>query len=397
MMDCKTAEQLMSDYIMNLTDESVKEELEKHLSECESCKKLCDELKKERKEFENQPKEKPFKKINKVIKSQKLKKTIFICLSVILLTVLIIITIGELNPESGLPSITRFRYKQKAKEITQNLFDGDIDALLQPIGTKNAGANLSNSKSQIGTALIADYTKEIKELYNKTFTNKNFKIEKIRLQYEKGSNSFFEHVYSSDESYVNYYYKASVLVNNNGIKFFIEIRFDNLEEYSINLYDEHFQKVTVPDTYLGNLAQINRDIEFIYMFINDLDWKKYILYGRMVDPDRFVGLSNNMFSLDCLHVQDETYVTGLNERLEKIKSVSCTESADFIIRGYNSEKHAISVQLIWKIKDESGKKAVMTKDFIQGPIGYQKLDETEQFIEEEGFSPELKQMLEEAF
>ena len=53
--------------------------------------------------------------------------------------------------------------------------------------------------------------------------------------------------------------------------------------------------------------------------------------------------------------------------------------------------------MIWEIEDKNGKKAVMTKDFLQGPWSYQKLDEEEQFVEEDGFSQELKMMLEKLF
>ena len=45
-MECNLAKQLMPDYILGLTDETVKNELEAHLKECESCQKHLEELKK---------------------------------------------------------------------------------------------------------------------------------------------------------------------------------------------------------------------------------------------------------------------------------------------------------------------------------------------------------------
>ena len=74
MIDCKIAEQLIPDYIMNLTEDSIKAELEEHLNTCEPCRKLFEEMKKGGQNHDEQPAEKPFKKVNKALKSQKKKK-----------------------------------------------------------------------------------------------------------------------------------------------------------------------------------------------------------------------------------------------------------------------------------------------------------------------------------
>ena len=398
MMDCKIAEQLMPDYVMDLAEDSLKAELEEHLNTCESCRKLCDEMKKGSKNHDEQPEENPFKKVNKVLKSQKKKKVIFICLTTILATMLTILVIGEVNPKSGFPSITRFRYKQKAKEIVQNFFDGNMESLIYGEGKQIAGAELTNSKCQIGAEMIEDYTLEMKKLYDKSIKGKNKTINQVRLKYENWYKTFFMKAHPDDESYTYNQYIAQTEVECNGIQFNIDIIFDNIDTYTItfftpNLSPDPAQPDTFPDC-LYRIAQYSNQID---LYINDLDWKRYILYNRLTDPEQFVGITNNLLSLDCSRISDDLYVKGFNERLEKVKEKSKTNYLDFIVRSYNKEKHALNVQMIWEIEDKNGKKAVMTKDFLQGPWSYQKLDEEEQFVEEDGFSQELKMMLEKLF
>ena len=68
-----------------------------------------------------------------------------------------------------------------------------------------------------------------------------------------------------------------------------------------------------------------------------------------------------------------------------------------IIHDYDRNKHTLNVMLVWKIEDANDKKAIMTKYFNQGPFGYQKVDETEQIMSEDGFDPELIRKMEELF
>ena len=68
-----------------------------------------------------------------------------------------------------------------------------------------------------------------------------------------------------------------------------------------------------------------------------------------------------------------------------------------VIHDYDKNKHTLNVMFVWKIEDANGKKAIMTKYFDQGPFGYQKVDETEEIMSEDGFDTKLIQKMEELF
>ena len=53
--------------------------------------------------------------------------------------------------------------------------------------------------------------------------------------------------------------------------------------------------------------------------------------------------------------------------------------------------------MIWVIKDLNGREAIMRKNLLYGPYGYQKLDDEAKFVTENGFNTELEKMMRELF
>lgn len=53
--------------------------------------------------------------------------------------------------------------------------------------------------------------------------------------------------------------------------------------------------------------------------------------------------------------------------------------------------------MIWVIKDLNGREAIMRKNLLYGPYGYQKLDDEAKFVSENGFDTELEKMMRELF
>ena len=126
MMDCKVAKQLMPDFLMGITDEDVKKEFEEHLNGCESCKKALEEMRKAEQEYDKKDGTEPLKKVNKVIKKHKRDKILAIIGVLILVGVIAFFVMGELRPEDGrFYSITKMRYKHKAKEIVEYFIQDD--------------------------------------------------------------------------------------------------------------------------------------------------------------------------------------------------------------------------------------------------------------------------------
>ena len=53
----------------------------------------------------------------------------------------------------------------------------------------------------------------------------------------------------------------------------------------------------------------------------------------------------------------------------------------------------LAIEMIWIIKDLDGHEAVMRKDLLYGPYGYQKLNDEAKIVAEEGFNKELEQKM----
>ena len=390
-MDCNVAKQLMTDCLMGMTDESVKTEFEEHLAGCEKCRSAFEELKKAEQEYNKKEGAEPLKKVNKVIKKHKRGKILAILGAAVLAVVLLILIVGEINPKSGLPSITRLKYKHKAEKILDALFTNDMELLLTGSfadiipGTDG----FTFSKAKCVEDMIVDYSKQLKK-FNEGFLNgKGYDIKSCRVQYEEGYQTYLGRLHPYTEEYKNYVYEVYMEVNSIG-RFYMHVFFIDENHYYI-------QFGAVPDAgqeFRDKMNMIMVPINQVEMVAKGIDWKQYVINGRMLGDNGYINVGNNLVSDDCIRpATDETYLTGFNERLSGIYNTGKTVSVDIVIRDYNFEKHAINTELIWVIMDENGKSAVMRKKLLYGPFGYQKLDDEADFISDPGFDIDLKEKL----
>ena len=397
MVDCKKAEELMPDYVMNLVKEDAKKDMEEHLKGCKTCRELYESMKKEGDAYDEAPEDKPFQKINKEIKKIRVKKILFFYITLILAILLLALVIGELNPRSGLPSITRLRYRSKARSIAQDFFDGKMETVLMGAANEDCGAMVfKNGKGYVGTEIIEDYILQLKKLYNDELVPHNFEILDTDVKYTR-SDLYYIDLMDSLEADDTDNYVVKMLIGNGGNRFYIEVSFVDLNTYSVGLISAHRELGQEENEFDKAIEKADKYISFVEGFIFDGYYGKYVLYDRLCGEKQYIEIGDNFFTTNCMNSANEDYTAALNEKLPQIIEIGKTESADMVIHDYDKDKHTLNVMLVWKIEDANGKKAIMTKYFNQGPFGYQKADETEQIMSEEGFDPKLIQQMKDLF
>ena len=400
-MDCKVAKQLMADYLMGMTDEEVKKEFEEHLNSCESCKKALEELKKAEQEYDKKDGAEPLKKVNKVIKKHKRGKILAIIGILILVGIVTVFVLGELKPnERKLPSITKMRYKSKAAKIVDEFFNNDMDALLN--GTVSylipGASNSPYNKADCIMDMLVDYSDRLKEMNKDFLYGKKYEIKNCLIGYREVFASFMGRLYPAENKYKTYNYTVNMDISTEMGNFNVEIQFFNQDNYDFYII---LDSSLSDSPFSDKLLDMNKMITHLYRYASGADYYHNILNGRLlndsVESGEFIGVGNQFATSDCLESFDEVYTQGFNERLAEIYNISKTESVNMEARGYNKEKHAVNIEMIWIIKDLDGHEAVMRKDLLYGPYGYQKLNDEAKIVAEEGFDKELEEKMKKLF
>ncbi len=397
-MDCKVAKQLMPDYLMGMADEDVKKEFEEHIKECESCSKALEELRKAGQEYDKKDGTEPLKKVNKVIKKHKRGKIIAVIVALILAGIAAVFVLGELKPEEkSLPSITKMKYKHRAEEIVDEFFSNDMEALLN--GTVSyliPGADyLPFTKAECVTDMIVDYSTRLKEINKNFLFGKKYTIENCNIGYREVFTSFMGKIYPSEEKYKTYNYTANMDISTEVGNFSVEIQFFNQDNYYLSIIPGH-----LGSEFSDTLQDMDRMITHLYRYASGADYYHNVLNDRLLNgryENDGTSVGKMFATTNCLDYYDEAYSNGFNERLKEIYGMSKTESVNMESRGYDKEKHAINVEMIWLIKDLNGHEAVLRKNLLYGPYGYQKLDDEADVLAEDGFDKELEQKIRNLF
>ena len=398
-MECNVAKQIMPDYLMGLTDETVKKELEEHLKECEACQKHLEELKKAELDYKKDGVE-PLKKVNKVIKKHKRGKILAIIGIIILLGIVSVFVLGELKPEERkLPSITKMRYKHKAEKIVEQFFNNDMEALLNGCvsylipGTDD----YPFTKAECVQNMILDYSDQLKKMNEGLLYNKDYRIDRCDVYYHDMFSSYLGRLYPSEEKYKNHNYEVCMEISTDIGNLRINIQFFNDDNYDFSFFLDNSDSKSV---FENKLLDMNLMISHICRIASGADYYPYLLNGRLLNQDdenKFFGFSHMFATLNCHENSDDTYINGFSGRLEEIYKKSKTESVNMEIRNYDNDAHALNVEMIWVIKDLNGHEAVMRKNLLYGPYGYQKVDDEAKFVSENGFDTELEMMMRELF
>lgn len=392
------AKQLMSDYLMEMTDEGIKKEFEEHIIGCECCRKELDDLKKAEKEYDKNDNPIHLKKVNNEIKKHKRGKIIAIVCVLILTVVASIFVIGELKPESNLPSITKIKYKNEAKKIVEDFFNNDMEAILYGmVSNIVAGTDsLPYTRQACLNDMIEDYSGLLKELNEGFAYGKEYRVDNCAVIYGKDNKTVADTANLLEKRGKENDYLITMNIATDIGEFSVSIQFSGISRYWFNINAEASD---ISGEALKSLQEINAILNRIDLFSSGMDYNPYILNDRLLRDNYengFVGVNGSFASSDEDPL-DETYITGFNERLEEIYKNSKTKSVNMELRDYNFEKHAINVEMIWIISDLNGHEAVLTKKILYGYRGYQKLDDEANVIAEKGFDKELEKKMRDLF
>ena len=398
-MNCNMAKQLMADYLMGMTDEEINRKFDEHLKKCESCQKQMNELIKAEQKYDNKDATDSLKKVKKEINKHKRGRILAIICAVLLASITTVFVIGELRPESSLPSITKIKYKKKAEKIIEKIFDNDMDDLMDgTVSYLTAGTDsFPYTRQECLSGMIEDYGLMLEEMNKDFFYGKEYMIEKNRVSYRELYKSVSETVNLPEESDKGNGYMVLVEVSTELGNFSVNISFFNTDNYHLNIYANSSNS---GDDFFYKIQDMNAMFVRLDLFASGMDYNPYIMNDRLLKDNYgngFVGVVENFASVYGQEISDDTYINGFNKRLEEIYNTSCTESVNMEIRDYNFEKHAINIEMIWIIRDMNGYEAVMIKDLLYGYHGYQKLNDEAKIIAEDGFDEELKKKMMELF
>ena len=412
MINCRNVEEKLPDFITGQVDTEIRNIITKHLETCENCRNRYIELKEVDNAMNGKSETEPFKKVKNEIDKQKKKKRMAIILAIIAGLLLLMLVIGEVIPQSGIPSITRLTYMMKARSIAQDFSNNNMEPILAGVANAASGTNgYSYTKADVVKPMLVDYTNELSKIYDEYLKGKNLKVKSSWVSYNDKVPSYVWAVHPENDDYMGSSYNVTVTLSVDNFEFEMVIRFYNKTDYEvvIQAYGKtpKAQIKNEEDIKIAeNIDRMNMYVEhFHHCLLSDADDKQFMLNDRMAEVKKhmllnsteYVPLSPDVFTLDCHNQDDEAYTNELNQKLAIIRDLCITSDIDMQIRDYNNEKHALNIQMIWQLQDKNGHKAVFTKAFQYGPYGYQKMDDSSEIVAEEGFSMEIKEKLEDLF
>ena len=310
-MNCNVARDLLASYNENLLEENTKSELEKHLSECEECRKLNEKLKTDLSEQENsvdadKDEIKPFKKVKKKLTTRII---IIVVLSIFVLF-LGYLTIGQFAKIKNFYSFEMIAQDIKCRQITNCLKDGKIDKFLSYI---DVGTGIDSINFEQYEDVKSVLKERITNAYNDEIKGKSFKINSVQTEYGHYNSQYF----SSESSTINTITTVEAEIDGKDVSIFYEKIpggfyqvdimgyedegkydlqemgqiFDNIN--SMKYLDDDYN-VSQEDTFIPNLVKINSKCGGELKIINH--WKKE--YEKFKKDNSYINAFHNGIRLD---------------------------------------------------------------------------------------------------
>ncbi len=159
---CCVVKDILPLYAENLCSEETAEIVREHIENCESCRKLSEEVEIEEKTPEKIPDEaKAMKKVNKKIKQS---KKVIIAAVCVLLAVLIPVAVLWENmiwQNEKIPSFETIAQNSEVKVLAEMIAEGDFDSLIHRITPHGIYGD-----EQIETAILAEKTENLEKAYS---------------------------------------------------------------------------------------------------------------------------------------------------------------------------------------------------------------------------------------
>lgn len=424
-MKCHIVEDLLPEYIEDLCSEETRLEIEAHLADCENCRKKSEAMQ----ENEGKPAAgfdeiQPFKKIEKELKKNRIKKVVAIVLLILVCGVFGILTVGQIFPSLSCPSYDSLMYRYRAKQIARKLVDGKIEEVLKDTGTSFDASNMNYWSAH--DPFFYDVAEHLSESYEKAFKGKGVTIDVDGVTYSNNSDDA-ERYWTPDTNIQYSVYRVDLMLKVEDKTVFMVIIFEGRYNYRINIRNEeekyadpYFAKEDV-DTF----EYCIRDMNYYFNYYRDAcigcNVARYIMSRRinLLTPERVKeigeeGFASGFYTLyfveDCMKIPllDEEAktiadypMTQYDEKVGKslYQIVSRCKSNDFqLTEGvYNKDEKKYDAVLYWRVTDRKGKQCILAKNFYYGPFGYEPVDDKEIICPEAGFDREVTAELEKIF
>lgn len=183
-ISCSVIIDMLQLYEEGLCSKESRTLISEHLEECESCRKLSEDLISPAENIQTVPDEAAFKKINKKIRLGKIKNRILGILLALIITAMLILTAGQIMKHIGpkeLPSFETVITAVEVRSIAKKLASGNIEEYMKCISFDDLA---DETKNLYTSEIIRESeTKVLKKLYDERFGNKKVKSIKIKTEY----------------------------------------------------------------------------------------------------------------------------------------------------------------------------------------------------------------------
>lgn len=408
-MKCYVVEDLLPEYVENLCSSETKQEIEKHLRDCDSCRRKWEEIQGENRGVHEKAAIgsediQPFRKIKRELKNNRIKKVAAIVVLIVVCGVFGVLTIGQFFPYLSCPSYDSLMYRYQAKQIARQFVEGDMEKVLEGMSTSLDFTNLGDAHD----VFFRDVAEHLKEIHQKVFRGKESKIRVDGVIYEDR--------YGMEVEDKEFCYQVNLVITVGDRDIFMRIAFDNKYSYSLGLDMGENMNINANKNGEDSLEYQVRDMQSYLRYYSET-CMGFSIYRRITNGrvnvrnyENITEEDKNSTSLSYYFVEDcskepllnmETGCTdyslkvgnGFYEILRQCKS------NDFQLtnKEYNPEKKKYSATLYWQITDLNDKKCIMSKEFYYGMSGYEAVDDTETIYADDGFEQEIVEQLKNIF
>lgn len=287
MKECNIIKDLFPSYIDGLTNEETNQYIEKHLSTCEECKKILEEMKKDLKFEETSPNSKEVKYIKKFNKKIRILKVIIICIILIMLLSLArkMIIFANINKiADNYTSSTNFYMK----EINYGGATEDINIY---------ETYVKDNKYLVRAKMKSEFSKVKGENY--------YNGEKLNRYVETEYVEEDEKHQSSKKAYLNYYGEVPFPIIWNELDFKNSIQIHGIALVFSNITSEICNQ---KECYRVSIPSLKGGSSTIYYVDKETGLTIRIIGGRSIDVDgkRYDSVADFKYSFDC--VTDEVFI-----------------------------------------------------------------------------------------
>ncbi len=411
-IECHIIEDLFPSYLDDICSPETTQQVEEHLQECGACKGRLEQIKQDNGRAGSgapvgMQDIRPFRKISRKMKRNRAVKATALLLLLLVCSVFGVLTVGQFFPELDCPSYDSIMYRFRAKEIALGLIAGDEDEIrevLAGIGNDSSSKLMNDERNE----LLHDVARHLAE-------------NRIAMGWADAAIHVDEVSYCVDEypsSEEEAYYQVKLTVQYLDREMYMNIRFYNRNQYTINMRTEESDRELVTegmdeDSLEYQVIDINQYIGYYLFSCSGQRIETRLLNGRISNQNAETLKGNTVFdgsfytyylTENCMRpgVEKEgAYCTEYSlqtaQRLYPIVSRCQSNQFQMTDRHYNETEEKFDATLYWEITDLNGKKCMMKKAFYFGPFGYEPVDDTEIILAEEGFDRELKRGMEIVF